>query len=105
MAAGHGWGGASRRGFQPPRVGSRHVKASQAFTPFLIQGECFLRLMSLCIAGRSGVLEVAHHLNTSLSFFYTSQQRVPIGLLKLQRQFNPWHCALNLDNPTSCIHT
>jgi hypothetical protein len=35
MAAGHGWGGASRTGFQPPRVGSRHVKASQAFTPSL----------------------------------------------------------------------
>jgi hypothetical protein len=33
MAAGHGWGGASRTGFKPPRVGSCHVKASQPSPP------------------------------------------------------------------------
>jgi hypothetical protein len=41
MDAAHGWGGASRAGFQPPRVGSRHVQASQAFTPSLSKGGVF----------------------------------------------------------------
>jgi hypothetical protein len=52
MAAGHGWGGASRKDFQPPRVGWRHVKASQAFTPSVSKGEhvpylfCWIQRMS-----------------------------------------------------------
>ena len=35
MAEGHVWGWCVPRGFQPPRTGLCHVKASQAFTPCL----------------------------------------------------------------------
>jgi hypothetical protein len=59
MGAAHGRGGAFRAGFQPPRAGSRHVKASQPFTPSLSKegnslGASLIYVALVVVRSRSG---------------------------------------------------